>query len=166
MPTAFQGRIGRTILESTPHWPAAAEAPSGAPNILVVLLDDTGFSDFGCYGSPIRTPTIDRLAAEGLRYTGLHTTAMCSTTRAAMLTGRNPHSVGVGSLANFDSGYPGYRGKIRREAGTIAEILHPHGYRNYMIGKWHVTPLTEAGSTGPFDGWPLGRGFDLRLHGR
>ena len=148
MPTAFQGRIGRTILESTPHWPAAAEAPSGAPNILVVLLDDTGFSDFGCYGSLIRTPTIDRLAAEGLRYTALHTTAMCSTTRAAMLTGRNPHSVGVGSLANFDSGYPGYRGKIRREAGTIAEILHPHGYRNYMIGKWHVTPLTEAAPRG------------------
>ncbi|MBI3516636.1 MAG: arylsulfatase, partial [Proteobacteria bacterium] len=160
MPTAFQGRIGRTIAESTPHWPSEPQAPAGAPNILVVLFDDTGFSDFGCYGSPIKTPTIDRLAAEGLRYTGLHTTAMCSTTRAAMLTGHNPHSVGVGSLANFDSGYPGYRGKIRREAGTIAEILRPHGYRNYMVGKWHVTPLTETGATGPFDGWPLGRGFD------
>jgi len=160
MSRTFEGRIGRTIAESTPHWPAEPKAPVTAPNILVVLFDDTGFSDFGCYGSPIKTPTIDRLAAEGLRYTGLHTTAMCSTTRAAMLTGRNPHSVGVGSLANFDSGYPGYRGKIRREAGTIAEILRLHGYRNYMVGKWHVTPLTEAGSTGPFDGWPLGRGFD------
>ena len=160
MSTTFQGRIGRTIADSAPHWPAGPKAPPGAPNILVVLFDDTGFSDFGCYGSPIRTPTIDRLADEGLRYTGLHTTAMCSTTRAAMLTGRNPHSVGVGSLANFDSGYPGYRGKIRREAGTIAEILRLHGWRNYMVGKWHVAPLTEAGSTGPFDGWPLGRGFD------
>ena len=160
MSSSFQGHIGRTIAESRPHWPAEAAAPAGAPNILVVLFDDTGFSDLGCYGSPIRTPTIDRLAAEGVRYTGLHTTAMCSTTRAAMLTGRNPHSVGVGSLANFDCGYPGYRGKIRREAGTIAEILRHHGYRNYMLGKWHVTPLTEAGSTGPFDGWPLGRGFD------
>lgn len=160
MSTTFQGRIGRTIADSKPHWPAGPKLPIGAPNILVVLFDDTGFSDFGCYGSPIRTPTIDRLAAEGLRYTGLHTTAMCSTTRAAMLTGRNPHSVGVGSLANFDSGYPGYRGKIRREAGTIAEILRLHGWRSYMVGKWHVTPLTEAGSTGPFDGWPLGRGFD------
>ena len=160
MSNTFQGRIGRTIADSTPYRPAAPKAPPGAPNILVVLFDDTGFSDFGCYGSPIRTPTIDRLAAEGLCYTGLHTTAMCSTTRAAMLTGRNPHSVGVGSLANFDSGYPGYRGKIRREAGTIAEILRLHGWRNYMVGKWHVTPLTEAGSTGPFDGWPLGRGFD------
>src|SRR5262249_10359847 len=151
-------------LWSPPPWPVAAQAPPGAPNILVVLFDDTGFADFGCYGSPIRTPTIDRLAAEGLRYTALHTTAMCSTTPAAMLTGRNPHSVGRGSPATFDSGYPGYRGKSRREAGTIAEILHPYGYRNYMIGKWHVTPLTEAGSTGPFDGWPLGRGFD-RFYG-
>ncbi len=164
MSTTFQGRIGRTIADSKPHWPAGPKAPPGAPNVLVVLFDDTGFSDFGCYGSPIKTPTIDRLAAEGLRYTGLHTTAMCSTTRAAMLTGRNPHSVGVGSLANFDSGYPGYRGKIRRNAGTIAEILRLHGWRNYMVGKWHVTPLTEAGSTGPFDGWPLGRGFD-RFYG-
>jgi arylsulfatase A-like enzyme len=160
MNTAFQGRIGRTIADSKPHWPVGPKAPHGAPNILIVLFDDTGFSDFGCYGSPIKTPTIDRLAADGLRYTGLHTTAMCSTTRAAMLTGRNPHSVGVGSLANFDSGYPGYRGKIRREAGTLPEILRFHGWRNYMVGKWHVTPLTEAGSTGPFDGWPLGRGFD------
>ena len=130
------------------------------PNILLVLFDDVGFSDFGCYGSPIKTPTIDRLAGQGLRYTGFHTTAMCSTTRAALLTGRNHHSVGVGCLANFDSGYPGYRGKIAREAGTLAEMLRAHGYRNYMVGKWHVTPLTEAGATGPFDGWPLGRGFD------
>ena len=89
---------------------------------------------------------------------------MCSTTRAALLTGRNHHSVGVGCLANFDSGYPGYRGKIAREAGTLAEMLRPHGYRNYMLGKWHVTPLTELGATGPFDGWPLGRGFD-RFYG-
>jgi arylsulfatase len=129
-----------------------------------VLFDDVGFSDFGCYGSPIKTPTIDHLATRGLRYTCFHTTAMCSTTRAALLTGRNHHSVGVGCLANFDSGFPGYRGKIVKEAGTLAEILRPHGYRNYMVGKWHVTPLTEAGATGPFDGWPLGRGFD-RFYG-
>jgi arylsulfatase A-like enzyme len=148
-----------------PAGPAVPQLASGrAPNILVVLFDDVGFSDFGCYGSPIKTPTIDALAAQGLRYTGFHTTAMCSTTRAALLTGRNHHSVGVGCLANFDSGYPGYRGKISREAGTLAEMLRPHGYRNYMIGKWHVTPLTETGATGPFDGWPLGRGFD-RFYG-
>ncbi|HVX75554.1 MAG TPA: arylsulfatase [Bradyrhizobium sp.] len=161
---SFLGTVGKTIADSKPWWPSAPKPPAGAPNILVVLFDDVGFSDFGCYGSPIRTPTIDRLAAEGLRYSGFHTTAMCSTTRAALLTGRNHHSVGVGCLANFDSGYPGYRGKIAREAGTLAEMLRPHGYRNYMAGKWHVTPLTESGATGPFDGWPLGRGFD-RFYG-
>jgi arylsulfatase A-like enzyme len=160
----FHGVIDKTIAGSKPWWPAATKPPAGAPNILVVLFDDVGFSDFGCYGSPIKTPTIDRLAAEGLRYSGFHTTAMCSTTRAALLTGRNHHSVGVGCLANFDSGYPGYRGKIAREAGTLAEMLKAHAYRNYMVGKWHVTPLTESGATGPFDGWPLGRGFD-RFYG-
>ncbi len=160
----FQGEVRTTVRESTPWWPPRAGAPLGAPNILVVLFDDVGFSDFGCYGSPIKTPTIDHLAAQGLRYTGFHTTAMCSTTRAALLTGRNHHSVGVGCLANFDNGFPGYRGKIAKEAGTLAEMLKPHAYRSYMVGKWHVTPLTEAGTTGPFDGWPLGRGFD-RFYG-
>jgi arylsulfatase A-like enzyme len=160
----FQGEVRTTVKESTPWWPPQTKAPRGAPNILVVLFDDVGFSDFGCYGSPINTLTIDRLAAQGVRYTGFHTTAMCSTTRAALLTGRNHHSAGVGCLANFDSGFPGYRGKIARDAGTLAEMLQPHGYRNYMVGKWHVTPLTEAGATGPFDGWPLGRGFD-RFYG-
>ena len=158
------GKIGKTVQDSQPYWPEAPKRPKGAPNILVILFDDVGFSDFGCYGSPIATPAIDAIAKRGLRYTGFHTTAMCSTTRAALLTGRNHHSVGVGCLANFDSGYPGYRGKISREAGTIAEMLRPHGYRNYMLGKWHVTPLTESGATGPFDGWPLGRGFD-RFYG-
>jgi arylsulfatase len=156
----FPGKIGKTIKDSSPWWPPAPKPPAGAPNILIVLFDDVGFSDFGCYGSTIATPTIDALAAEGLRYSGFHTTAMCSTTRAALLTGRNHHSVGMGCLANFDSGYPGYRGKIAREAGTVAEMLRPYGYRNYMVGKWHVTPTTETGPTGPFDGWPLGRGFD------
>ena len=161
-------KIGRTVAESTPWWPEPPKPPQGptgrAPNILVVLFDDVGFSDFGCFGSPIRTPVIDRLAGEGVRMAGFHTTAMCSTTRAALLTGRNHHSVGVGCLANFDSGYPGYRGKIAKEAGTLPEMLRPHGYRNYMLGKWHVTPLTETGPSGPFDGWPLGRGFD-RFYG-
>src|SRR5262249_12093897 len=135
--TPFGGSIGKTVAGSKPWWPQPPKPPAGAPNILVVLFDDVGFSDFGCYGSVIKTPTIDRLAAEGLRYSGFHTTAMCSTTRAALLTGRNHHSVGVGCLANFDSGYPGYRGKIAREAGTLAEMLRAHAYRNYMIGKWH-----------------------------
>ncbi|MDB5430799.1 MAG: arylsulfatase [Caulobacter sp.] len=153
-------KIGRTIADSTPWWPDKTTAPKGSPNILVVLFDDVGFSDFGCYGSPILTPTIDALAEAGLRYTGFHTTAMCSTTRAALMTGCNHHSVGMGCLANFDSGYPGYRGKIAKEAGMLPEMLRSNGYRSYMVGKWHVTPLTETGATGPFDGWPLGRGFD------
>ncbi len=146
--------------DNKPFWPEPPRPPEGSPNILVILFDDVGFSDFGCYGSTIKTPTIDRIAANGLRYTGFHTTAMCSTTRAALLTGRNHHSVGVGCLANFDSGFPGYRGKIAKSAGTIAEMLRPNGYRTYMIGKWHVTPLHESGPAGPFDGWPLARGFD------
>ena len=159
-----EAKIGRTLADSTPYFPDPPKPPPGAPNILVVLFDDVGFSDFGCYGSPIKTPTIDALAADGLRYTGFHTTAMCSTTRAALLTGRNHHSVGMGCLSNFDSGYPGYRGKIARDAGILPEMLKPHGYRSYMVGKWHATPLTETGPTGPFDGWPLGRGFD-RFYG-
>jgi arylsulfatase A-like enzyme len=149
---------------AAPHWPQPPRPPAGTPNVLLILFDDVGFSDFGCYGSIIRTPHIDALAGRGLRYSGFHTTAMCSTTRAALLTGRNHHSVGMGCLANFDSGYPGYRGKIAREAGTLAEMLRPVGFRNYMLGKWHVTPLTQSGPTGPFDGWPLGRGFD-RFYG-
>lgn len=143
---------------------SGAERGRKRPNILVVLFDDVGFSDFGCYGSAIRTPAIDRLAAGGLRYTGFHTTAMCSTTRAALLSGRNHHRVGMGCLANFDAGLPGYRGKIAREAGVLPEMLRGVGYRNYMVGKWHVTPLHETGPAGPFDGWPLGRGFD-RFYG-
>ena len=154
----------KTWREATPQWPADPRPPQGSPNILVLLFDDVGFSDFGCYGSPIKTPNIDTIAARGLRYTGFHTTAMCSTTRTALLTGRNHHAAGVGCLANFDSGFPGYRGKISREAGTLAEMLRPHGYRNYMVGKWHVTPLTQSGPAGPYDGWPLGRGFD-RFYG-
>ena len=161
----FAGHIGRTVAESRPWWPegAAAGGPR-RPNVLVVLFDDVGFADFGCYGSTIRTPTIDALAARGVRLTGFHTTAMCSTTRAALMTGCNHHSVGMGCLANFDSGYPGYRGKIAPEAATLAEMLRAAGYVNYMVGKWHVTPLSETGPTGPFDGWPLGRGYD-RFYG-
>ena len=160
----FPGHIGNTVAESTPWWPPRADTAPRRPNVLVVLFDDVGFADLGCYGSAIPTPTIDALAARGLRLTGFHTTAMCSTTRAALLTGCNHHRVGMGCLANFDSGFPGYRGKITPEASTLPEMLRAHGYVNYMVGKWHVTPLHETGPTGPFDGWPLGRGYD-RFYG-
>ena len=152
--------IADTVADSTPWWPTPAPRGDRHRNVLVVLLDNVGFSDFGCYGSAISTPAIDALAGDGIRMTGFHTTAMCSTTRASFLTGRNHHDVGMGCLANFDSGFPGYRGKISATAPTLAERLRPHGYRNYMIGKWHATRTTETGPTGPFDGWPLGRGFD------
>jgi len=148
------------VTDSTPDWSARERPPAGAPNILIMMLDDVGFADFGCYGSEIDTPNIDALAARGIRFTGFHTTAMCSTTRASLHTGRNHHAVGMGCLSNFDSGYPGYRGKLDPAAPTLAETLAGHGYRNYYVGKWHVAPLTQSGPTGPFDGWPLGRGFD------
>ncbi|HVR48787.1 MAG TPA: arylsulfatase [Pseudorhodoferax sp.] len=164
VPPAYQGHAGRTLSASHPWWPEPPRPAAGTPNVLVVLFDDVGFSDFGCYGSDIATPTIDALAAAGVRCTGFHTTAMCSTTRAALLTGRNHHAVGMGCLANFDSGFPGYRGKIARDAATLAEMLRPHGYNNYMVGKWHVTPVSETGPGGPYDGWPLRRGFD-RFYG-
>ena len=163
--TSFGGTIGKTVAGSKPWWPSARKAARKARPTSWSCCSTMSASPISAATvRAIKTPTIDRLAAEGLRYSGFHTTAMCSTTRAALLTGRNHHSVGVGCLANFDSGYPGYRGKIAREAGTLAEMLRAHGYRNYMVGKWHVTPLTESGATGPFDGWPLGRGFD-RFYG-
>ena len=145
-------------MDSVPWWPPQPGGGQQRPNVLVVLLDDVGFADFGCYGSEIDTPKIDAIAAKGLRYSGFHTTAMCSTTRAALYTGRNHHSVGMGSLANFDSGFPGYRGKIAAEIPTLAEMLRPHGFRNYMVGKWHVTRLTETGPSGPFEIRTIGGG--------
>ena len=111
--------VGLTLSESTPHWPAPPKAPAGAPNIVYVVFDDMGFADLGCYGSEISTPNIDALAAGGLRYTNFHTTALCSPTRAALLTGRNHHSVGMGGLSDWDFGFPGMRGRIAKSAGTL-----------------------------------------------
>ena len=128
------------------------------------MLDDVGFGHLGCYGSPIETPTMDRLAAGGLRYSNFHVTALCSPTRASLLTGRNHHSVGMNCLANFDNGYPNGRGEIAPRAATIAEMLSLHGYSTYCVGKWHVAPTLDLSAVGPYDQWPLGRGFD-RFYG-
>jgi arylsulfatase len=132
----------------------AADAPAGRPNIVLVLADDLGFSDLGCYGSEIRTPNIDRLAAGGLRFTQFYNCARCCPTRASLLTGLYPHQVGVGHM-NQDLGPPSYRGDLSRQAVTIAEALHAGGYRTFMSGKWHVTPLGKGTAN-----WPRQRGFD------
>src|SRR2546423_15470987 len=124
----FGGVIGRTLGESTAWWPEPVMAPAGAPNVVFVVLDDVGFADLGCYGSEVATPNIDRLAANGLLYTNFHTTAMCSPTRASLLTGRMPHNVGMGIIAEWSTGFPGYRGRVTRRAATLAEMLRVQGY--------------------------------------
>jgi arylsulfatase len=141
---AFGGSIGRTFADSTPSWPDLDVAAPGSPNIVVVLLDDVGFAQFGCYGSDIRTPTFDALAAAGLRYSNFHTTALCSPTRAALLTGRNHHTVGMGRVAEIASGFPGYNAEMSHNDGMISEILVRNGYSTFAVGKWHLTPSHEA----------------------
>jgi arylsulfatase len=158
--SAFDGVIGRTYHDSTPSWPRPVTAPDGAPNVVYILLDDVGFAQLGCYGSTIETPNMDRLAAGGLQYTNFHTTAMCSPTRAALLTGRNHHAAGLGSVCEFANGYPSYEGRLTKRAATLAEMLRPHGYNTFTVGKWHLMPLRDATAAGPFDAWPLQRGFD------
>lgn len=135
-------------------------ARDGAPNVVLVLIDDLGFGDLGAYGSEIATPNLDRLAADGLRYTNFTVTALCSPTRAALLTGVNQHRAGVGFLSNFDLGHPGYRGEIAPDVMTLAEMLRESGYSTLMTGKWHLLNMSHQTQVGPFDNWPTGRGFD------
>ena len=158
--TPFTGRIGRTAASSDPAWPAAPKARAGAPNVLVLLLDDVGFAQIGCFGSDIATPTFDRLAAGGLRYRDFHTTAICSPTRACLLTGRNHHSNGVGIIQEMATGYPGYNGMVPRENGFLSEMLLAQGYATLGIGKWHLTLASEYASGASKARWPLSRGFE------
>ena len=159
----FPGRIGRTYQESEPWWPNPP-AGLGGPNVVMVVLDDTGFAHFGCYGSELATPHVDRLAANGLRYTGFHTTALCSPSRAALLTGRNHHAVGMRGVSNWSTGFPHMRGGISPRAATVAEHLRAHGYATYAAGKWHLAPMDECSAAGPHTNWPLQKGFD-RFYG-
>lgn len=149
-----------TVHDAAPHWPAPARPREGAPNVVFVVLDDCGFSQLGCYGASIRTPAIDRLAANGLRYTNFHVAAMCSPTRSSLLTGRNHHSVGMGYLADFDTGFDNARGAISPKAATLAEMLRDAGYGTCALGKWHLAPPAECSPVGPFRNWPTQRGFD------
>ena len=155
---------GVTAAESTPSWEPRSTPPSGAPNVVVIVLDDTGFSHLGCFGSDIDTPNIDRLAAGGLRYTNFHTTALCSPTRACLLSGRNHHSVGMRWLSNLDTGFSNCRGVISKSAATLPEVLRANGYGTFAVGKWHLANLEDCSPAGPFDHWPLQRGFN-RFHG-
>jgi len=163
-PAGFDGRIGRTLDDSEPHFPSRPHPPEGAPNVVVVLLDDTGFSQFGCYGSDIDTPNIDRLAAEGLRFTNFHVTPLCSPTRAALLTGRSQHAVGMRSVSNHQTGFPHQLGYVSNHAATLPEVLGAEGYVTFCAGKWHLAPTNDISAAGPFDQWPLARGFD-RFYG-
>jgi arylsulfatase len=161
----WQGHIGRTLADSTPWWPPRPAAPAGAPDIVVFLLDDLGFSDFGCFGAEIRTIAIDRMAKRGVRFANYTTVPMCTPARAALLTGKNPHAVGSGWLTFNDPGFPGYRaGEMTRDTPTLAEILKANGYSTYMVGKWHNTPDHATASSSDRSSWPLGRGFD-RFYG-
>ena len=160
----FPGVTGRLVGESEPSRPEVPLPSADAPNIVLVLLDDVGFGTCGTFGGPVPTPALDRVAANGLRFNQFHTTALCSPTRAAMLTGRNHHAVHMGNIPEGASGFPGYDCIIPREAATVAEILRQYGYSTGAFGKWHVTPAHEQTLTGPFDRWPTGLGFE-RFYG-
>ena len=160
----FDGHIGRTVDESTPWWPAPVQPPGGAPNVVLIVLDDVGFAQLGCFGSDIATPAIDSLAAEGLRYTGFHVTPLCSPTRACLLTGRNHHTVGMSMIAGFPSGYPNGREWVSHRAAMASSVLRQSGYGTYAVGKWHLAPMSHATPAGRFDHWPLQHGFD-RFYG-
>ena len=159
MASSFRGRIGTTYKDSEPDW-SQESSPGDAPNVVVILLDDTGFGNLGCYGSTIETPNMDALAANGLRYNNFHVTPLCSPTRASILTGRNHHAVGVSTITGFgDSGYPNQRGQVTRHAANLAEMLGEQGFATFALGKWHLNQGAHYSAAGPHDEWPLQRGF-------
>ena len=157
----FPGNVGRTYQDSDPPtFPKVVRPPQGAPNVLLILLDDVGFGQFSTFGGGVPSPAVEKLAAHGLRYTRFHTTALCSPTRAALLTGRDHHVAGTGVITELATGYDGYTGIIPKSAGTVSEILRQNGYATAWIGKNHNTPAWETSEVGPFDHWPSGLGFD------
>lgn len=159
----FAGLIGRTHSESVPAWPTLPAGLNG-PNVITIVLDDMGFAHPGCFGSLLHTPHMDQLATGGMRYTGFHTTALCSPSRACLLTGRNHHAVGMRGISNWNTGFPNMRGGITPKAATMAEVLRIHGYATFAAGKWHLAPMEECSAAGPHHNWPLQKGFD-RFYG-
>jgi arylsulfatase len=157
----FPGNVGRTYLDSDkPQFPQPVQAPKGAPNVVLILLDDAGFGQFSTFGGGITSPTMDKLAAEGLRYNRFHTTALCSPTRAALITGRNHHNVASGVIGEIASGFDGYTAVIPKSGGSVGEVLRQNGYMTAWVGKNHNTPAWESSAAGPFDRWANGLGFD------
>ena len=156
----FGGKIERNAIESTRFWPPRVVPPADAPNILLIMTDDVGFGAPSTFGGVIPTPALDRIAEMGLRYTNMHSTALCSPTRAALLTGRNHHSAGFGVIAEQATGFPGYDSVITKDKATIATILSDNGYNTSWFGKNHNTPGYQISMAGPFDQWPTGMGFD------
>ena len=159
-PPKFGGVIKESAKDSTPWWPPRVVPPKGAPNVLLIMTDDQGYGVSGTFGGVIPTPALDRIAKAGLRYTQFHSTALCSPTRAALITGRNHHSVGFGVIGELSTGYPGYDSVIGPENATIGEILKENGYATSWFGKNHNTPgFQYSSAAGPFDQWPSGMGF-------
>ena len=156
----FKGKIGRTVKDSTPDFPKGVEAPKGAPNILLILTDDVGFGASSPFGGPIQTPNFQRLADTGLRYNTFHTTALCSPTRAALITGRNHHTDATGVITEMATGYPGYNTLMPKSSGSVGEVLRENGYNTSWFGKIHNVPDWMSSQAGPFDLWPTGLGFE------
>jgi arylsulfatase A-like enzyme len=152
--------IGRTVADCTPAFDPLPRPHADAPNVVLVVLDDLGFAQLGCFGSDVATPAIDGIAAGGLRMNRFHVTSLCSPTRACLLTGRNHHAVGMGFLTDVPIGLPGYDARIPRSAGTLPRLLRDAGYSTFAVGKWHLAPRWEQSASGPFDRWPLGLGFE------
>jgi arylsulfatase A-like enzyme len=156
----FGGKVGLNAAQSRPWWQPRTVPPKGAPNILLIMTDDVGFGAPSTFGGVIPTPTLDRIAANGLRYTNFHSTSLCSPTRAALITGRNHHSAGFGVVSEAASGFPGYNSTIGKDCVTVGRVLREHGYRTSWFGKNHNTPTWTASQAGPFDQWPSGMGFE------
>jgi arylsulfatase A-like enzyme len=157
---AFSGKIDRDVRRATPAWPANTTAPKGAPNVIVILVDDVGFSTTSTFGGPVATPNFDKLAARGLRYNEFHVNGICAPSRAALLSGRNNHQIGFGTISEHAQGYPGYNAIWPKSAASIAKVLNENGYNTAAFGKWHNTPVWEVNDAGPFDRWPTGEGFE------
>ena len=157
--SVFKGKIAKSYEDSKEWWPEYKTPPKGAPNVLLIVLDDVGFAQLGAYGGLVDTPNIDRIAKKGLVYNNFHTTALSSPSRASIMSGRNPHSIGLGSHSLTAMGFPGYNAMIPANTKPFSKTLEKEGYVNYAIGKWDHTPLYEVSQVGPFHHWPSGEGF-------